>query len=125
MSGEGEGGRASRAGNAEAGGRIDAADGAPGGDPGDDPGDVAEARARIEAVDRRLLGLVAERVALARRVGTLKRRADAATLDPGREAAVIREAVETGRDLGLPEEPVRQLFWTLVELCRSAQMEGE
>lgn len=29
-----------------------------------------------------------------------------------------------GRDHGLSEEPVRQIFWTLVELCRSAQMEG-
>ena len=85
--------------------------------------DVAEVRARIEAVDRRLVALVAERLELARRIGGLKRRTDSATLDPGREAAVIRHAVENGRELGLPEEPVRQLFWTLVGLCRSAQLE--
>lgn len=87
-------------------------------------GEVAELRQRIESLDRRLLEQVAERVDLARRIGAVKRDRDAATLDPGREAAVIRRAVEAGRDHGLPEEPVRQIFWTLVELCRSAQLEG-
>ena len=86
-------------------------------------GEITDVRTRIEALDRRLLELVAERVDLARRAGAVKRRAEAATLDPGREAAVIRHAVETGRSLGLPEEPVRQLFWTLVGLCRSEQLE--
>lgn len=107
MSGDGEGGRDRAAGDRE--GAID----------------VAEVRARIEAVDRRLVALVAERLELARGIGALKRRTDSATLDPGREAAVIRHAVEAGRALGLPEEPVRQLFWTLVGLCRSAQMEAQ
>ena len=86
-------------------------------------GDVAGLRRRIEALDRSLLEAVAERVELARRIGDAKRSSEAATLDPGREAAVIRRAVETGRELGLPEEPVRQLFWTLVGLCRTAQLE--
>ncbi len=86
-------------------------------------GDVVGLRRRIEALDRTLLEAVAERVELARRIGDAKRSREAATLDPGREAAVIRRAVETGRELGLPEEPVRQLFWTLVGLCRTAQLE--
>lgn len=87
------------------------------------PDDVDFLRQRIEALDRTLLETVADRVELARRIGESKRRREAATLDPGREAAVIRRAVETGRELGLPEEPVRQLFWTLVGLCRAAQLE--
>ncbi|MDX1674396.1 MAG: chorismate mutase [Longimicrobiales bacterium] len=85
--------------------------------------DVAELRNRIQAIDRELLELVAERVSVARRIGANKRERESATLDPGREAAVIRHAVERGRALGLPEEPVRQLFWTVVGLCRSAQIE--
>lgn len=80
-------------------------------------------RRRIEALDEAILERVAERVELARRVGAAKRDAASATLDPGREAAVIRRATETGRRLGLPEEPVRELFWTLVGLCRTAQLE--
>lgn len=85
--------------------------------------EVGEIRDRIEALDRRLLEMVAERMELARRIGQAKQASESATLDPGREAAVIRRAVETGRELGLPEEPVRELYWTLVGLCRSAQLE--
>ena len=106
---------------------TDATDGVPGparDDTGRDPADdVTVLRRRIEALDRALLEAVADRVELARRIGDTKRSREAATLDPGREAAVIRRAVQTGRELGLPEEPVRQLFWTLVGLCRAAQLE--
>jgi chorismate mutase len=85
--------------------------------------ELADLRNEIEAVDREILARVARRVELARRAGALKREQQAATLDPGREAAIIRRAVETGRGLDLPEEGVRRLFWTLIELCRSAQLE--
>ena len=86
-------------------------------------GPVEELRSRIEAVDREILEQIAERVRLARAIGAEKQERDGATLDPSREAAVIRRAVQTGRELGLPEEPVRQLFWTLVGLCRGVQLE--
>lgn len=84
---------------------------------------IDELRARIEALDRTILEAVAERVELARSIGRAKQQSHAATLDPGREAAVIRRAVATGRELGLPSEPVRSLYWTLVALCRDAQLE--
>lgn len=84
---------------------------------------LEDARSRIEALDDELLRLVAGRVALAAEIGATKRAAGAATLDPAREAAVIRRAVERGRALGLPDEPVRELFWTLVGLCRGRQLE--
>ncbi|MEJ2502760.1 MAG: chorismate mutase [Gemmatimonadota bacterium] len=85
--------------------------------------DVDAIRARIEAVDRAILDRVAERLELARRIGGLKRESTAATLDTHREAAVIRRAVEQGRQRGLPDEAVRDLFWTLVGLCRDAQLD--
>lgn len=102
-------------------------DGQPGGPDAGGPGsgaEVAALRDRIQAVDTSLVELVAERLELARRIGGLKRRRSSATLDPGREAAVIRHAVEVGREHGLPEEPIRELFWTVVGLCRSAQIDG-
>jgi chorismate mutase len=86
-------------------------------------GGVEGLRAGIEDVDREILERVARRVELARRIGAMKKGAAAATLDPEREAAVIRRAVETARELGLPAEPVRELFWTLVGMCRMAQLE--
>ena len=97
--------------------------GGEGGKGGARPPALEEARARMAALDDALLGLVAERVALAAEIGATKRAAGAATLDTAREAAVIRRAVERGRALGLPDEPVRELFWTLVGLCRGRQLE--
>jgi chorismate mutase / prephenate dehydratase len=86
---------------------------------------VGDLRARIEAVDQELVALVGERARLARAIGLEKRRSGSPTLDPEREASVIRRAVEAGRREGLPDEGVRALFWTLVGLCREAQLDGE
>jgi chorismate mutase len=84
---------------------------------------VSERRDRIAAIDGELLRLIAERVRLAREIGRSKRNAGAATLDPGQEAAVVRRAVERARSLALPDEPVREIFWNLVGMCRTAQLE--
>ena len=66
---------------------------------------------------RRRVGIVE----LARAVGTHKREAGLATLDAKREAAVLRRAGTLAREAGLPEEAVRQLFWTIIGICRHAQ----
>lgn len=84
---------------------------------------IQDRRERIAGIDARLLELVAERVSVAREIGGAKREAGAATLDPAREVAVVRGAVERARRLGLPDEPVRELFWILVRLCRDVQLE--
>jgi len=42
-------------------------------------------------------------------------------LDPQREAKVVRSAVANARDAGLPEEPVREIFWHILGLSRKAQ----
>jgi hypothetical protein len=38
-------------------------------------------------------------------------------VDPGREAKVLRLAGERARKAGLPEEPVRDVYWRIVALC--------
>lgn len=85
--------------------------------------EIDELRAGIGAVDRQIIERVAERVDLARRIGELKRETGGPTLDPEREAAVIRRAVEAAREHDLPAEPIRELFWSLMSLCRTAQLE--
>lgn len=85
--------------------------------------ELGRLRSRIEALDGEIIAAVAERVEVARRIGALKSRDGASTLDPEQEAAVVRRAVEAGRRRDLPGEPVRELFWTLVSLSRSAQLE--
>jgi len=82
-------------------------------------------RERIEQVDRELIGLIAERVHLAREVGAAKRELGAPTLDPAREAAVVRRAGELAREAGIGDEDVRYIFWHLIGLSRRAQLEGE
>ena len=106
--------------SADAAASIDAA--APA-DTSDAAAGLARVRAEIEDVDRRIVALIAERVALARRVGPLKQALGMPILDPPREAAIVRRAGELARDAGLHDEDVRYVFWHLVGLSRRVQLE--
>ncbi len=97
-----------------------------GGGAGEGAGDaIDEIRAGIEALDDALVELVARRLRLSALAGAGKRSAGRPVLDPGREAAVVARAAASGRSLGIPEEGLRDLFWTLIRLCRTAQQEPE
>ncbi|HEX8394017.1 MAG TPA: chorismate mutase [Longimicrobium sp.] len=87
--------------------------------------DLLAIRGEIEELDRAMVDLIAERVALARRVGPAKRALGMPVLDPAREAEVVRRASALARDAGVPEEDVRYVFWHLVGLCRRVQLEGD
>jgi chorismate mutase len=78
-------------------------------------------RAEIGRVDEAIVFLIDERLRLARRVGELKRTAGLRVLDPGREAAVVRRAGALARDRGLDDEAIREVFWRLIEMARTAQ----
>jgi chorismate mutase len=80
-------------------------------------------REEIEAIDRSLIELIARRVDLAREVGRAKRAAGLPTLDPAREAAVVRRAGQVAREVGIEDEDVRYIFWHLIGLSRRAQNE--
>jgi len=85
--------------------------------------ELARGRSEIERVDRAIVALLAERVAIGRRIGTLKRAAGLPVLNPSREAEVIRAVSDMARDAELPVEPVREIFWRVVALSRQAQEE--
>jgi len=87
--------------------------------------ELARIRDEIEAVDRALIDLIAQRVKLARRVGSVKRAAGLPTLDPPREAAVVRRAGALAREAGLDDEDVRYIFWHLIGLSRRIQLEEQ
>ena len=78
-------------------------------------------RAEIERVDEAIVFLIDERLRLARRIGELKRTAGLRVLDPSREASVVRRAGALARDRGLDDEAIREVFWRLIEMARTAQ----
>jgi chorismate mutase len=80
-------------------------------------------RQEVERIDRTLVQLIAERVEIARQIGTVTRARALPTLDPAREAAVVRRAGSLAREAGLDDEDVRYIFWHLIGLSRRAQME--
>jgi len=86
-------------------------------------GQLAAFRDEIERIDRQIVGLIAERVAVARRVGPLKQALGMPILDPPREASIVRRAGELARAAGLADEDVRYVFWHLVGLSRRVQLE--
>jgi chorismate mutase / prephenate dehydratase len=87
------------------------------------PTELMRLREHIERIDRELIRLIGERVKLARSIGSAKRAADLPTLDPAREAAVVRRAASLARENGLEEDDVRWIFWHLIGLARRAQTE--
>lgn len=88
------------------------------------PPELANLRDEIEAIDRALVELIARRVTAARDVGRAKRDRGLPILDPAREAAVVRRAVELARGHELDEEDVREIFWHIIGLSRRAQLAG-
>ena len=92
--------------------------------PPDAEAELLQVRGEIERIDRALVDLVARRVELARRVGTAKRVLGLPTLDPVREAAVVRRAGALAREAGLADDDVRYIFWHLIGLSRRAQMDA-
>ena len=63
------------------------------------------------------------RVALSKEIGSVKKVAGLPTLDPAREAEVIRRAAGIARDQGLNDEKVRDIFWHVIGLSRAVQVD--
>lgn len=80
-----------------------------------------ELRQRIQSVDHELIDLLARRLELAREIGLVKTRLGMQTLDPAREAAVVRRAAAAARERGLDPELVRDILWRLIAHARSVQ----
>jgi chorismate mutase len=83
--------------------------------------ELGRCREEIERIDKEIITLLARRLDLGKRTGTLKRAAGLPILDPTREAAVIRRVTSVARDAGLPPEPIREVFWQIVGMSRRVQ----
>ncbi len=83
---------------------------------------VATLRAQIEAVDAQLVGVIAQRLALAKAIGCSKRASGIPVTDPAREAAVVARVSALAREAGVPEDEIRALYWRLLAMSRRAQL---
>jgi chorismate mutase/prephenate dehydratase len=84
------------------------------------PAELDGLRARIDAVDRELLGLLNRRAALALEVGEVKKREGSAVFRPEREAQVIDglKAANTGP---LAADSVAPIWREIMSACRSLE----
>ena len=80
-------------------------------------------RIQITAVDEELIRLVGKRRDLAIAIGEVKAELGLPTMDPGREARVVRRAAEVARALGVDEEMARDVIWRVMAAARQAQDE--
>jgi chorismate mutase/prephenate dehydrogenase len=85
--------------------------------------DLDALRERIRRLDERLLGAVAERLALARRAGELKRRDGLPVVDYAQEKAVLDRAREGAAARGLDPRVAEDLFQRLIRASLTAQDE--
>lgn len=79
-----------------------------------------ELRARIDAIDERILELLVERAGLATEVGRFKEATDRPVYAPHREAEIVRRL--TARDLGpLDREAIAAIFGEIISACRALE----
>lgn len=71
---------------------------------------IGTLRAQIDSVDEQLLSLLGTRMDLSREIGRYKREHGIAIVQPGRWEALLGRMIREGRDRGLPESFVRDLF---------------
>jgi chorismate mutase len=83
---------------------------------------VQELRAAIADTDQEIVALIARRLELVRTLGVAKARRGLPIADPAREAAVLRAVTASARAAGIDEERVREMFWCVIDACRSVQL---
>jgi len=78
---------------------------------------IDELRARIDAIDRRLVALLSERAACALEVGGLKEEAGLPIYQPAREAEVLAN-VRAANEGPLDDEAIARLFERVIDEAR-------
>lgn len=82
----------------------------------DDP-TISELRRKIDALDQRLLALIAERLEIVHEVGEEKRKKGLRVFDPAREELLLLRLIQTA-PAPLDEQAVRNMFAAIVRECR-------
>jgi chorismate mutase len=83
---------------------------------------LSDVREDIETIDREIISLLARRVALGRRAGSVKRFAGVPVVDPMQEAAVLERARSLAEAAGLPYRDLAALLRGMIAITRRAQL---
>ena len=82
---------------------------------------LEDLRREIADLDEQLVALLARRLALVVEVGQVKHDLGLPTLDPTREAEVVRRGAELARAQGLDPELARDVLWRIMAHARYIQ----
>lgn len=86
---------------------------------------LAECLARIDEVDRRIMGLLNERVVVVQRIGEIKQNSGLNVYEPNREKKVIENVLgcnNLGTERGpLPDEAAVRIFERIMDEMRTIQ----
>jgi len=91
--------------------------------PADAPPALNETRDLIDELDLEIVQLLARRIHLTRRAGTIKADHAKPVRDPAREHELLDARMEWARSHGLPEERIADIFSAVLRLSRRAQEE--
>src|SRR5262245_55355043 len=81
---------------------------------------LADCRAQIDTVDRRLVAILNERTRIVERIGRVKRAMEMPIYEPKREDAVFANAMASN-DGPLPQDAVRRIFERIMDEMRVVQ----
>ena len=84
--------------------------------------DLGRLRNEIERIDRALVGLIRERVRVARLVLEAKEAAGLPVVDEEQEAAVMRRSGALAQAAGLPQREIGEVFRSVVGITREAEL---
>ena len=90
-------------------------------DLGDRSPELKQAREHIDAVDREIVRLLAQRAQLSQRAARAKARLGAPVLDAGREAEVVAARRAWAGELKLDADAVAEVFRAIMTMSRRAQ----
>jgi len=81
---------------------------------------IEDWRARIDALDRRLVELLSERAECALAVGKIKNARNMEVFDPEREKQIIRNILRENKG-PLDNEALRRIFERVIDECRQIE----
>jgi len=84
--------------------------------------DLGRLRNEIERIDRALVGLIRERVRVARLVLEAKEAAGLPVVDAEQETVVVRRSSTLAQAAGLPPDEIGEVFAHVVAITRHAEL---